>query len=136
MTWRFASPTPKRGLLVPSQTRRTDQRIGRPGHRPDRDGKHRWRVMDRSSGLANLEPIEQLKELLAEARVLQPKVWKGQPVTYTDDTGEVKTVGEFRSAAVAVRAVELMLRLAGLDQARSAADIFGEVVFIRLTRGR
>ena len=34
----------------------------------------------------------------------------------------------FRSAAVAVRALELKLRLAGLDKAR-ATESFGEVVF-------
>ena len=87
-------------------------------------------------GIDGKDALQQLDWLYEYASELLPRVWKGQPVTYTDDTGEVKTVGEFRSAAVAVRAVELMLRLAGLDQARSAADIFGEVVFIRLTRAR
>jgi len=81
-------------------------------------------------GIEGNEAIEQLKSLLAEARVLQPKVWKGQPVTYTDpETGEVKTVTEFRGAAVAVRAVELMCRLAGLDTVRSSTAVFGEVIY-------
>ena len=87
-------------------------------------------------GIEGKEALAQLRSLLAEARVLQPKVWKGEPVMYTDpDTGEVKTVTEFRSAAVAVRAVELMCRLAGLDTVRSSTEVFGEVVY-KLTLDR
>jgi len=54
----------------------------------------RWLFIKGIEGTAELE---QLVSLLAQARVLQPKIWKGKPVTYTDDTGEEKTVTEFRS---------------------------------------
>ena len=81
-------------------------------------------------GLKGTAELEELVSLLAEARVLVPKVWKGQPVTYTDpESGEVKTVTEFRSGTVAVKAVELMLRRAGLLEARSSTEVFGEVVY-------
>ncbi len=81
-------------------------------------------------GIDGKDALEQLEWLYEYASELLPRVWKGQPVTYADpDTGEVKTVTEFRSAAVAVRALELMLRLAGLDKARSSVENFGEVVY-------
>ncbi len=87
-------------------------------------------------GIDGKDALEQLEWLYEYASELLPRVWKGQPVTYTDpDTGEVKAITEFRSAAVAVRAVELRLRLAGLDKARSTADTFGDVVF-KLTLDR
>ncbi len=81
-------------------------------------------------GIDGKDALEQLEWLYEYASELLPRVWKGQPVTYADpDTGEVKTVTEFRSAAVAVRALELMLRLAGLDKARSSVESFGGVVY-------
>ena len=81
-------------------------------------------------GIEGTEVLEQLKWLYEHASELLPRVWKGQPVTYTDpDTGEVKTVTEFRSAAVAGRLAELMVRLAGLLEAKSSAAVFGQVVY-------
>jgi phage terminase small subunit len=84
----------------------------------------------RELGIEGAAELEQLVSLLAEARVLVPKVWKGQPVTYADpDTGEIKAVTEFRSGTVAMKAVELLLRLAGLDTVRPSTEVFGEMVY-------
>ena len=79
-------------------------------------------------GIDGKDALEQLEWLYEYASELLPRVWKGQPVTYVLD-GEDVVVTEFRSAAVAVRALELMLRLAGLDKARSSVEVSGEVVY-------
>ena len=88
-------------------------------------------------GLEGREELEQLEARLAEASVLQPKMWKGQPVTYTDpDTGEERVVTEFRAAAVVAQLVALKIRLAGLLEAKSSGVVpFGEVVY-KLTLDR
>ena len=80
-------------------------------------------------GIERTEELERVDELLAEARVLQPKVWKGRPVTWTDEAGDVHVVTEFRAEALAGRLAELKVRLAGLLEARSTTDAFGGVVF-------
>ena len=80
--------------------------------------------------IESAEVLEQLKWLYEHASELLPRVWKGKPVTYTDpDTGEVKTITEFRSAALAGRLAELMVRLTRLLEARSSVAVFGEVVY-------
>jgi len=86
--------------------------------------------------IESAEVLEQLKWLYEHASELLPRVWKGKPVTYTHpDTGKVKTITEFRSAALAGRLAELMVRLAGLLEARSSTEVSGEVVY-KLTLDR
>jgi len=81
-------------------------------------------------GIDGKDALEQLEWLYEYASELLPRVWKGQPVTYADpDTGEVKTVTEFSVWHGTVKALELMLRLAGLDKALSSVDTFGGVVY-------
>jgi hypothetical protein len=87
-------------------------------------------------GLEGAAELAEVGELLAAARVLQPRIWKGRPVVYTDPhSGEVKTVTEFRAAALAGRLAELKVRLAGLLEPRSGGPVFGEVVY-KLTLDR
>ena len=80
-------------------------------------------------GIEGKEALAQLRSLLAEASVLQPKLWKGEPVTYTAESGEVLTVVEFVAPALAGRLAELQVRLAGLLEAKSSVAVFGEVVY-------
>jgi hypothetical protein len=79
--------------------------------------------------IESAEVLEQLKWLYEHASELLPRVWKGRPVTWTDEAGDVHVVTEFRSAALAGRLAELMVRLAGLLEARSSVAVFGEVVY-------
>ena len=59
-----------------------------------------------------------------------PLFWKGEPVTYLDpDTGKVETLLEMRAPAVAARAMEMMMKKAGLDLSHTAAEQPGEVVY-------
>ena len=64
---------------------------------------------------------------------LQPKIWKGKPVTYLaelDDGSTVtKTVAELRSPSGAAKALELIFRKAGLDVARTSVEPSGDVVY-------
>ena len=80
-------------------------------------------------GIEGAAELEELVSLLAEARVLQPKVWKGVPVTWVDEEGVVRVVTEFRAPALAGRLAELKVRLAGLLEAKSSVAVFGEVVY-------
>ena len=86
-------------------------------------------------GIEGKEALEQLRSLLAEASLVQPKLWRGEPVTYTAESGEVLTVVEFVAPALAGRLAELQVRLAGLLEARSSVAVFGEVVY-KLTLDR
>ncbi len=87
-------------------------------------------------GVEGVDAVRVVDELLEQARVLQPKIWKGQVVTYVDsESGEVRVVTEFRSASAAARLAELKVRLAGLLEAKSSVAVFGEVVY-RLDLGR
>ena len=87
-------------------------------------------------GVEGVEAVRVVGELLAEARVLQPKIWKGEPVTYVDpESGEVRVAVEFVAAALAGRLAELEVRLAGLLEAKSSVAVFGEVVY-KLTLDR
>ncbi len=87
-------------------------------------------------GIERTAVLEHVGELLAAARVLQPKIWKGRPVLYTDpETGEERVAVEFVAAALAGRLAELQVRLAGLLEAKSSVAVFGEVVY-RLDLGR
>ena len=66
----------------------------------------------------------------------QPKIWKGKPVTYLDpDTGTVETLLEMRAPAVAARAMEMMMKKAGLDLSHTAAEQPNPVVYtLKLNR--
>ncbi len=87
-------------------------------------------------GVEGVNAVRVVGELLEEARVLQPKIWKGEPVTYTDpESGEERVAVEFVAAALAGRLAELRVRLAGLLEAKSSVAVFGEVVY-KLTLDR
>ena len=68
-------------------------------------------------------------ELWERSIVLEPKIWKGEPVTWTTAEGEVATVSEIRSPAGAAKALELIFRKAGLDVARTTVEHSGDVVY-------
>ena len=81
-------------------------------------------------GFDAVEAMARLEALFWDARALQPKVWKGEPVTYLDpDTGKAETLLEMRAPAVAARAMEMMMKKAGLDLSHTAAEQLGEVVY-------
>ena len=87
-------------------------------------------------GVEGVEAVRVVGELLAEARVLVPRVWKGRVVSYVDpESGEEVVITEFRAAALAGRLAELQVRLAGLLEAKSSVAVFGEVVY-KLTLDR
>jgi hypothetical protein len=81
-------------------------------------------------GVEAAEVLQRLEWLWEQASELVPKIWKGEPVTWLDpEVGDYVQVTQFRSAAVAVKTVELMLRLAGLETSRSTVEMTGEVVY-------
>jgi hypothetical protein len=73
--------------------------------------------------------IDEILQTFQEAVKQQPKIWKGKPVTWTDDGGEVHLVTDFRSAALAGRMLELLFKKAGFDVSHTAVDHPGEVVY-------
>ncbi len=86
-------------------------------------------------GVEGVEAVRVVGELLEQARVLQPKIWKGAPVVYVDGEGVEQVAVEFVSASLAGRLAELEVRLAGLLEAKSSVAVFGEVVY-KLTLDR
>ncbi len=87
-------------------------------------------------GVEGVDAVRVVDELLAVARVVQPKIWKGAPVVYTDpESGEVRVAVEMVAPALAGRLAELQVRLAGLLEAKSSVAVFGEVVY-KLTLDR
>ena len=87
-------------------------------------------VKEAALGVDGVDAVRVVGELLAEARVLQPRVWKGQIVTYVDvESGEEVVITEFRSASAAARLAELKVRLAGVLEAKSSVAVFGEVTY-------
>lgn len=78
-------------------------------------------------GLESREVIDEILQTFRHAVEQQPKIWKGKPVTWTDDAGEVHLVTDFRSAALAGRMLELLFKKAGFDVSRTAVD--HEVVY-------
>ncbi len=80
-------------------------------------------------GLEAREALAQVMELLREAKVQQPKIWKGKPVTYVDEAGEIQMVTQFRAGSVAARMAELLFKKAGFDVSHTAVDHTGEVVY-------
>jgi phage terminase small subunit len=80
-------------------------------------------------GLEAQAVIEELQELYRQARERQPRIWKGEPVTYLDpETNEIRMVLEFMSAAVTSKAIELMMKKTGLES-KTPVEHTGEVVY-------
>ena len=86
-------------------------------------------------GVEGVDAVRVVDELLKQARVVQPKLWKGEPVTWVDDEGVERVVVELVAPALAGRLAELQVRLAGLLEAKSSVAVFGEVVY-KLTLDR
>ena len=86
-------------------------------------------------GGEGVDAVRVVDELLKQARVVQPKLWRGEPVTYVGDDGVERVVVELVAPALAGRLAELQVRLAGLLEAKSSVAVFGEVVY-RLDLGR
>lgn len=80
-------------------------------------------------GLEARKALERVVHAYDRAIEEQPRIWKGQPVTYVDDVGVVRVVTEFRAGSVAARMAELMFKKAGFDVSRTAVEHTGEVVF-------
>jgi hypothetical protein len=78
-------------------------------------------------GLEAEDALAEVMELRAKQE--QPKIWKGEPVTYRDpETGEVRVVTKFRAGSVAARMAELLFKRAGFAAAKTPAEHEGEVV--------
>ena len=75
------------------------------------------------------EAMTMAMDLWTKAIELQPKIWKGKPVTWVTADDEVRTVTEIRSPAGAAKALELIFRKAGLDVARTTVEHSGDVVY-------
>ena len=80
-------------------------------------------------GLDSQESLAEILALFRVAKEEQPKVFKGKPVTYVDDDGEVRVVTELRAPGVAARMAELLFRKAGFDVSRHRVEHFEHVVF-------
>ncbi len=75
--------------------------------------------------------IAMVVELNRDASVLQPKIWKGEPVTWVNPaTGETEMVMEIRSPAAATATLEQLAKRLGLAVERSEVEVAGEVVFM------
>ena len=68
-------------------------------------------------------------ELWESATVLQPRIWKGLPVVWTDEGGVERMVMELRSPAAAASAAALVAKLSGATLAKSPVEVSGEVVY-------
>ena len=84
-------------------------------------------------GVTAVGALAMAMELWEMSIELQPRIWKGEPVTYLaelDDGSTVtKTVTELRSPSGAAKALELIFRKAGLDVARTTVEHSGDVVY-------
>ena len=80
-------------------------------------------------GLEAEDALAEVMGLLAAGKVLQPKMWKGEPVRYVGEDGETHTAVEFVSGAVAIRAAELLFKKAGFDVSRTAVEHQGDVIY-------
>jgi phage terminase small subunit len=85
-------------------------------------------------GLEAEEALAEVQELLRDAKEKQPKIWKGEPVTYVDDDGEIRVVTEFRSGTVAARMAELLWKKAGYDVSKHQMEHSYEVYTLHLDR--
>ena len=83
-----------------------------------------------SLGISAQDTIARVLAELEKASQLQPEIWKGEPVTFTDgETGEVRVVVEFVSAALTGKLLEQLFKKAGFDVSRTTVEHQGEVVF-------
>ena len=80
-------------------------------------------------GLEAREAIDEVLQTFRHAVEQQPRVWKGKPVTWTDEAGEVHLLTDFRSAALAGRMLELLFKKAGFDVSHTAVDHDDLVVY-------
>ena len=80
-------------------------------------------------GLEAREVIKEILDVYEQAVQQQPRIWKGNPVTWTDQSGETHLVTDFRSAALAARMLELLFKHAGFDVFHTAAEHTGDVVY-------
>jgi hypothetical protein len=78
-------------------------------------------------GVEAEDALAEVLDLLERSKVEQPKIWKGEPVTYVDGEGEVRVVTEFRAGSVAARMAELLWKKAGFDVSKTVVE-HGEVV--------
>jgi phage terminase small subunit len=80
-------------------------------------------------GLEAREALDRVVHAYERAIEEQPKIWKGQPVTYLDEGGEIRVVTEFRAGSVAARMAELLFKKAGFDVSRTAVESAEAVVY-------
>ena len=85
-------------------------------------------------GIEARDALAVVQELLRDAKEKQPRIWKGEPVTYVDDNDEVRVVTEFRSGSVAARMAELLWKKAGFDVSRQTVEHSGVVYTLHLDR--
>ena len=83
-----------------------------------------------SLGIEAEDALAEVLGLLEVAKQTQPKIWKGEPVTYRDpETGETKVAIELVAGSVAIRAAELLWKQAGLDKSRMAVEHTSDVIY-------
>ena len=80
-------------------------------------------------GLEAREVIKEILDVYEQAVQQQPRIWKGNPVNWTDQGGEMHLVTDFRSAALAARMLELLFKQAGFDVFNTPAEHTREVVY-------
>ena len=87
-------------------------------------------------GISAEDVIAEILGKLEVAGTVQPKLWKGQPVMWTDpETDKTRIAVEFVSAALTGRLLELLFKKSGFDLSRSEVEEKGEFV-IRLVTPR
>ncbi len=85
--------------------------------------------MNGDLGVSARDAMAMALELWERSIVLEPKIWKGEPVTWTTSEGGVETVYEIRSPAGASKSLELIFKKAGLDVSRTTVEHSGDVVY-------
>jgi hypothetical protein len=80
-------------------------------------------------GLEAREALDRVVHAYERAIEEQPKLWKGAPVSYVGDDGEIRVVTEFRAGSVAARMAELLFKKAGFDVSRTAVEYPEAVVY-------
>ena len=67
-----------------------------------------------AAGFDGVEALRRALDLHEKSMVLQPKVWQGRPVEWTDEEGVTRMVLELRSPSGAAKGLELSAKLAGV----------------------
>jgi phage terminase small subunit len=80
-------------------------------------------------GLESQDALAKVLHAYERAIEEQPRIWKGKPVTYVGEDGEVRVVTEFRAGSVAARMAELLWKKAGFDVSHTAVEPTGAVVY-------